>query len=418
MSHLRNVNVAFQDTASLDAFGRLRVGEIDSLFESTAEYGRSTTLWNHFTSGAASTSAHVNNESAVRLTCGTEANAYSIRQSFEYFHYQPGKSQEVVLTFVMGAAVASVDRRVGYFDADNGIFLEQHGTTDVAVVRRTKTSGSVVNNRVVQASWNLDKFDGNGPSGLTLDLTKAQILVIDLQWLGVGRVRMGFDIDGKVYYCHQFLNANSLTVVYMSTACLPVRYEIANTGAQGSNHTMDAICAALGSEAGYTSGLGYHFGVANGVTTKAVTTRRAIISIRPKATFGPSARVVRGRIQIHAVELLAGTNDGFWELVYAPVYTTGGGALTWTSADAESIVEYSIHADANAGAFTGGAVIEAGYVASGAGAARGNIEADVVARRPLVLDQVGANPIAMALVVTSMTGTCNVGGAINWEEFR
>jgi hypothetical protein len=322
----------------------------------------------------------------------------------------------------MGAAVAGVDRQAGYFDDDNGIFLEQHGTTDVAIVRRTKTSGAVVDNRVVQADWNLDTFDGSGdggnPSGLLLDLSKTQILLLDLQWLGAGRVRVGFDIGGIKYYAHQFNAANILSLVYMTTAVLPLRYRIANTALQGGNHTMDAICGTVISEAGFTHGLGHHSTANNGTTSIAVTTRRAILSIRPKATFGPSARVVRGRIQPHDFELLVGTNNGLWELVYDPTYATGGGALTWTSAGSESIVEYSVHGDANAGAFTGGSPIESGYAAAGAGSSRLSLAAEIASRLPLVLDQAGANPKTLALVVTSMSGICNAAGTLNWEEFR
>jgi hypothetical protein len=421
MSHLRRVDIGFANSPATDAFSRLRVGLPDTLFESTAEYGRSIIVWNHFTSGAASASAHVNDQSAARLTCGTESNAYSVRQTKQYFHYQPGKSQYCVMTFVMGAAVAGVDRRCGYFDAENGIFLEQHGTTDVAIVRRTKTSGSVVDNRVVQGSWNLDRLNGSNninPSGLTLDLSKGQILVIDLQWLGVGRVRVGLDIGGIVVYLHEFQASNVLSTVYMSTAALPMRYEISNTAVQGSNHTLDAICATVMSEGGFQLGLGYHFGASNGITSIGVTTRRAILSIRPKATFGPSNRVVRGHIQPHELQLLAGTNNGYYELIYNPTLTTGGGALTWTSADAESTVEYCVHGDANAGAFTGGNVIENGYVATGSGSVRSVLESDLSSRIPLTLDQAGANPTALSIVITSMSGTCNANAAINWEEYR
>lgn len=417
-----SVQIADGNNPNLDAFSRLRTSDLLTLFDSSHEYGRANLYWDTTTSGAASTTTHLPNESSVSMVCGTEANAYCIRQTKEYFRYQPGKSHFVVSSFLFGAAVAGVTRRVGYFDAQNGVFLEQNGTTDVALVRRSYTSGAAVDERVVQASWNLDTMDGSNstsnPSGVTLDLSKVQILIVDLQWLGSGRIRMGLDIGGDLIYVHEFLAANAITSVYMTTATLPVRYEIRNTALQGGNNTMKQICSAVNVEGGVDEGIAYHFSVNRGVTALAVTTRRAVLSIRPKATFGPSSRVNRVKITPIDHHCLIATNDNLIEIVYNPTFTTGGGALTWTSAADESAVEYSVHGDANAGAFTGGIVIHSEYGASGQGTFTESMHTELLARLPLVLDSAGANPIALSMVITSVTGTSNIQAAMNWKEIR
>jgi hypothetical protein len=194
MSYFPNFSVSLKDGADKDAFGRLRTADPVSLFTSQFQYDLQPLLWESALSGSGTTT-HLPNEAACRMRVAVAADEV-IRQSRQYSRYKPGKSLLIAETFVMGAGTENVRKRVGYFDAQNGIFLEQNGIVDVALVRRTYTSGAAVDNRVVQASWNVDKFDGTGPSGLTLDLTKAQILLMDLQWLGVGRVRIGFDIDG------------------------------------------------------------------------------------------------------------------------------------------------------------------------------------------------------------------------------
>ena len=80
--------------------------------------------------------------------------------------------------------------------------------------------------KVPQASWNLDKCDGTGPSGYNLDLTRMQMFYIDYSWYGAGSVRFGFrDTVGKVIYCHRFYNNNINFEAYMRSGNLPARYE-------------------------------------------------------------------------------------------------------------------------------------------------------------------------------------------------
>lgn len=414
--------VVIGDGANLDSFSRLRVSNLYTLFDSTAEYGRSNYFWETSTSGTGSTTTYLPNESSINLVCGTENTAYCIRQSKEYWRYQPGKSQLIINTFNMGAAVAGVTKRIGYFDASNGIFLEQKGTTDVALVRRTFVSGTADDKRTVQADWNLDTLSGVGgtrnPSGIILDLSKVHILVIDLQWLGVGRVRVGFDIGGVVIYVHEFLHANVLTTVYMTSATLPVRYEIRNTAVQAGVNNIKQICSSVSVEGGLDEGIAYTFGVPTTLLATAVTTRRAILSIRPKATFGPSSKVNRTKFIPLDSHLLVGTNNAIVEYVYNPTFVVAGGALTWTSADAESAMEYCIHGDANAGAFTAGVSTHVMLSASGSGSFKQELNETAISRYPLVLDSSGANPTAFSIVVTSTTGTTNINACMNWKEIR
>jgi hypothetical protein len=118
---------------------------------------------------------------------------------------------------------------VGYYDDSNGLFVELQDSTINFVLRSTKT-GVVTEDRISQSNWNIDPLNGSGPSGITLDITKAQILFIDFEWLGVGTVRVGFVIDGKIYYANYFNHANIIDSTYMKTATLPISYEIKNTG--------------------------------------------------------------------------------------------------------------------------------------------------------------------------------------------
>lgn len=233
---------------SADAFGRTRVSAPITLFDSQNRYAKSSDF-DESLSGSA-TCTHAVNESSVLLNVTSASGDEVVRETKRVFAYQPGKSLLSMNTFVMPAAHANVRCRVGYFGLQNGVYFERSGT-ELRMVRRTYTSGGVVNNVVAQSSWNGDKLDGTGPSGYTLDSTKAQIFWQDFEWLGVGSVRTGFVINGLFIVCHTFHHANVLALVYMTTAILPLRYEITNTGATDGSRTMKQICSTVISEGGY-----------------------------------------------------------------------------------------------------------------------------------------------------------------------
>ena len=232
-----------------DAFGRLRVSEPFTLFDSQNRYQKDAQFSESTVNGASIT--YNADESTVLLSADTTSGSKAIRQSYRVFPYQPGKSLLVLATFVMAAGQTNLRQRVGYFNTNNGVFFQKDGTTN-SFVLRTSTSGSPSDARTVnQADWNGDKLDGTGASGITLDTSTAQILWMDFEWLGVGSVRCGFIIDGQYIVCHTFNNANDLNKVYMTTAILPMRYEIEANGAIASGATMKQICSSVISEGGY-----------------------------------------------------------------------------------------------------------------------------------------------------------------------
>lgn len=231
-----------------DAFGRLRTSSPLTFFDSQHRY-KDNGYFDTSLSGGGST-AYLTNESSVSMSVGTTSGDSVIRQTKRCFPYQSGKSLLTFNSFVFAAGKTNLRQRVGSFNTNNGVFFELNGTTKNFVVRNY-ASGSVVENRVAQSNWNTDKFDGTGPSGITLDLTKTHILYTDVEWLGVGTVRMGFVIDGVLHVCHRFNHANNVSTVYMTTASLPIRLEITNTGTTASSSTMKQICSSVMSEGGY-----------------------------------------------------------------------------------------------------------------------------------------------------------------------
>lgn len=244
------IYVAFDGT-NTDAFGRLRVSNPVTLFDGQARFAADTAY--SYVTATGGTTSYNTNQSSVNLNVTTTSGSTAVAQTYRVFPYQPGKGLLTLQTFTMASATTNLRQRIGYFSAYNGVYLEQ-GPNGVTFVVRTYTSGAVDDSRyVAQANWNGDKLDGTGPSGITLDLTKTQILWLDFEWLGVGNVRCGFVINGQYIVCHTFQNANqsTSTKVYMQTAILPLRYEISNTGTTGSSSTMQMICSTVISEGGY-----------------------------------------------------------------------------------------------------------------------------------------------------------------------
>jgi hypothetical protein len=235
--------ISFPTTQS-DAFGRLRVSNPVTLFDSQNRYVDGE----QFSSDNSGNGSVTYNPNSSNFTLSVSGNGDEvIRQAKRVTLYQPGKSLLILNTFAFNTPTANLRQRVGYFTVQNGIFLEADGT-DIYIVKRSYTSGSAVDTRIAQSSWNGDTFDGAGASGITLDVSKTQILWTDVEWLGVGSVRVGFVINGVFYIAHTFHHANILTDVYMTTASLNCRYEITSTGGSGS---MKQICSTVISEGGY-----------------------------------------------------------------------------------------------------------------------------------------------------------------------
>lgn len=413
MSDIRTTEVLekfernFADNAGRDAFGSLRVSEGKTLFDTQFQYGTfEGSEWNRKENGTA-TLTHLPNEACIELKVGTGNGDSLVWQSKRYVRYQPGKSQKILMTTVFGAQKVGVTKRLGYFDADNGIFFEQNGES-VSMVIRSKTTGSVVENRVEQKDWNVDKMDGRGASGVTLDSAKAQIFFIDLEWLSVGRVRVGFVIRGVVYYVHYFNHSNHIDSAYMTTANLPIRYEITNTAVTDTETSIKAICCSVQSEGGFIETSYFPRSISSGLNAVDATTRRPILSIRPKQIF--KGQINRGDIAPLNAFLVAGGNDCLVELVIGGTLTGGSGV--WTSAGEESIAEYNTDRTA----ISGGVVIESFYAITGSGSTKGQSLLPINTRVPLTLDIDGANPTNLSIVVTSLTGTVSARGGINWRE--
>ena len=390
-----------------DAFGRLRVSNTTTLFEASFTYDAQPLLFEPITTTGGTVAQQ---SSALTLSVDGTAGAIAAVQSRQDTPYEKGKSQLVKITGVLGPSTAGVRVRLGYFDPSDGFYIEQD-VDGLALVRRSSTTGTVVETRVPQANWNIDRMDGTGPSEVTLNPERAQIFVLDGQWLGVGRVRLGFNVDGTTYYVHQFLHANEAIVApYTRSFTLPVRYEVATTVAGGVGE-LTAICCDVESEGGVDAPVGFDFAAANQTDVATSTTPAAVLSIRPAVDFPAGGRTNRTFVVPGDISLLVVTADCLVEVQYDAVLAGG----TWTRANPHSAVEVGVGQTIT----TPGLVVSSLFATAGqrnnTSAAAGDA---VTSQYPLVLDVAGLNPKALTIVARTVSATGTIRAATGWREIR
>lgn len=396
--------ISYANSPNIDAFGRLRVSTPFTLFDSSHRFADNT-LWSTATATGGTTtfnSAQGLIELAVTAASGSEV----VRETIKVFSYQPGKSLLVLSTFVMNAAKTGLRQRVGYYGAQNGLYVQLNNST-LSFVERSFVTGVVTESVVNQSSWNIDPMDGNGPSGIVLDIAKAQILFMDIEWLGLGTVRMGFVINGNYYVCHKFNHANLITSTYITTASLPLRYEITNTGATSGASTLKQICSTVLSEGGYElRGAQQAIGtpITSPKTLATAGTFYPIVSIRLKSTRLDGIAVAT------ALSAIGNTAANFnWQVVSAGT-TTGG---SWVSAGASSSVEYNL----TGSSFTGGRIIASGYFTATAST---SVSVDILRAAllstQLERDGLTGTPYEFTLILAAGTNNETVFGSMDWEE--
>lgn len=391
---------------SNDSFGRLRTSAPFTLFDSSHRYADNG-LWNSSTATGGTATFNAN-EGCMDLAVTTTSGSEVLRETKKVFAYQPGKSLLVMSTAAFNAAKTGLRQRVGYFGAANGFFLELDGTT-LSVVKRSSITGSVVDTKVSQTNWNIDSLDGSGDSGITLDITKVQIIWFDLEWLGAGNVRFGFIFNGQLVHCHTFQHANLIASTFMTTATLPLRYEITNTATTASASTLKQICSTVLSEGGYElRGKGNSIATAIGTpyTLTTAGTYYPVISIRLLTSSNRlDAVVLPTGVSLLGLDNTANYN---WRLVTGGA-TTGG---TWTDMGSGSAVAYN----RTGASFASGTAIATGFL-SGANHGgspvqlQGNLFANQLERNTFT-----TTPTEFTLAVTCSNNNGTVLASMNWDE--
>ena len=409
MTYLLDDKISFDNTPNLDAFGRLRTSTPFTLFDSTQRFGKDTNFSESLT--GAGTCTHDANSSTLLLNVTSNGDKV-IRESNKVFAYQPGKSLFVMRTFRMSDA-ANLIQRVGYYNAEDGVFLEKNGST-VNIVKRSSASGTVQEVRIPQTEWNVDRLDGyantTNPSGITLDNDRVQIFFMDFEWLGVGSVRCGFVIDGDFHVAHKFHHANKqpsanndTTLPYMKTACLPVRCEIESTGGTG---TLRLICSTVISEGGYDlrgrpRSVGHELNTGRQLTN--INQLYPLMSVRLKPNRLNGIAVPKN-YEIFSL------NPGSFRYSIISGQTSGG---AWANTGSDSIVEYNLTPTS---VNVGNTVHEIGFISATNQASGSTGQTDLPFKYQLERNPFSNTATEFIIAVTTTTNNPNVCCVLNWEE--
>lgn len=325
-------------SSALDAFGRLRISQPYTLFDSHQHYQADQSFVSNVANNG--TITYIQNMSACNLMCSNVLGSFAARETKYVFTYQPGKSLLIMNSFVMAPNSDGLVQRVGYFDSTDGIYVEL--SDQLYMVRRSNSLGTITNTRVAQSAWNNDRLDGFGPSGMTIDLTKSQIFWTDIEWLGVGSVRTGFILDGRYIICHIFNHANFLKYPYMTSAIGPVRYEITNTTGTAPASNLMQICSTVISEGGYDQQFSLHSNIAYFSQSMTLGVWYPLMSIRMAPGY------LDGVVQMRQVELVVTTSDTVQWALWSNVTSANLGSPVFGPHISSSTIQFN----ANATTFT------------------------------------------------------------------
>lgn len=401
MSYVPLYSVNYSDSTNLDAFSRLRVSQNNILLSSQFIHDDLPLVWDMSASNAPNTASYCHASASVCLELDTVSGSSVARQTKEYYLYRTGQSQLIFNTFSHFTPTENVCKRVGYFDTGDGIFLETYNG-NVNFVVRSSVNSTMQESRISQSAWNIDTFDGTGKSGFNMDFSKAQILVIDFQWLGVGRVRCGFDLDGVIYYGHEFKNANERDQVYMASSSLPVRYEITNLDTVSVAPKFYQICSSVIREGGREN-KGILCAVSNFNSGSATTTPRTILSVRLRDKY------CRARLEpILANVSNRGNAAVRYRVVMNPTLTAG--TLTWVDRG-QTLQKSTDQLEFTEGT---GQIIANSFVPA-TNQSRQTVDAGLLSNLMVVSDMSGSSDI-LCIVVDSQTGTQDVDAGLQVLE--
>ena len=418
--------ITIKDSPNLDAFSRFRVSNPLTIFSNQFTYDLSPLVFSQDENNPGFSSiTHNANEGLANIAVlnGGLTGTQAYMQSFEHIPYQPGRSQLVFITFCFQPLNSETiitnqaSKWVGLWDNGMGVgFRYIYDSTIGNVAFEIGTTTLAGSQNVSRPFWNLDRLDGTGPSGINMDIRYTQILVIDLQALYVGRVRFGFDIDGKIIYAHEFLNANIFQSPYINTANLPICAGIIATSTIATilGHSIDFICCSVASEGGSEDSqrFGYTFSYSNSKVPLPAT-NTYLCSLRPTGSFGglpPNMKIV-----LESIEIINTGNK-------AAKYQLGiGDTLTGGTYNLYNITHSGVEIDTTGtAALTPAVIFESGFVPSGGGSRTSSISSNITSKYPITLDSIG-NPRDLGTVylyAEGIGGTTDIYYNIKWKEIR
>src|SRR3989338_3725794 len=133
-----------------DVFGRMMIGKSKIMFASTLRSSYLADIQFDTLATGSGTATYNSTEASYTLTVTTAVGSI-IKQTYQRFQYIPSKAQTIYISAILGNQESEVVSRLGYYDTDNGMYIQSSGGV-ISVGIRSDTSGDPVDTTVEQAN--------------------------------------------------------------------------------------------------------------------------------------------------------------------------------------------------------------------------------------------------------------------------
>jgi hypothetical protein len=293
------------------------------------------------------------NGTAFSVAVTNANNIYRLAYELASATYDGWVAQAVGATVVYQRVVAG---------AASGAYSLAVGTSSglAGTFAQTKAGVSITTSFIPQASWNMDKMDGTGSSGVTIDPTKLNVYQIGMQYLGAGAIKFQIEVapDGNNATwatVHVLQLPNTLTTSSFGNPSFPFTMSATNTGNSGTNLTIKT-----GSVGGFIEGqkvlTGNRYSYSNVLTTVGATNLQCLFTIA-------NTRYFKGRLNQSVINILSVSN-ALKHTSPVIVYVIKGGTLAGNPnfAQVAGDVDSTALLDTSATTITGGRVVWSGHM--------------------------------------------------------
>lgn len=209
----------------LTAFGELRSESLTPLIQLSFTYNNSPQLMKETTTGSGTVT---NADHMAVISTGAAINSSASIESIRPLKYRPGQGIAIRFAGLFSSGVAGNTQMIGGFSDTDGIGF---GCNDLEFGVFHRVNGTT--NWIPQTSWNQDKLDGTGPSGVNINFGdgKGNVFETRFQYLGFGGLLYCVENPGTTRFInvHIIAYANTSIVPSFDISSFPIGMSVTNT---------------------------------------------------------------------------------------------------------------------------------------------------------------------------------------------
>jgi len=327
-------------------------------------------------------------EGTIQLQTSATANGTAQLESAEAVRYIPGYGGQLGCGVLLPEApTGNQVAEWGALTVDgNDGFLFGQDAAGVYVELRKNGTGT----KVYQSSWNVDKLDGTGKSGATLDTSSGYIYQVEYSWYGYGIIR--WSVLANVNNRQTVITVHEITPSGETSISRPnlVLHQKVDNGGDATNLVMQVGGRQYSIIGLYVPKFRFTSQTRAGVSTS--TTLVPTVSFRTKTAFQDRSVRVQGYIAN------VSTED-------CEVFVVLNGSLTgasYTTPSLHTASETAVETDVSATAISGGFVVWSDLVVAGQG------NKSVFNSSDLDFDISQTQPVSLCIRTLSGTGSADV----------